>query len=452
MSDSLFEEVPGREVLSIAAFYDQVTAALDAAFPARGDLWVRGEVQKYTESRGHAYIDLIDPDETGARTPSVLNVKCWQRTWAPLKRELADSGLVLAPGMTVSIRGQVDLYKARGSLSLVLQELDVTALLGRLAKERQALLDALTAEGLLDAQRLLDLPVVPLRIGLVASPGTEGCNDFLGQLLSSGFGFEVTMARALVQGDRAPAEVAGAVAALDAMDLDVICVVRGGGSKADLATFDTATVARAIATCSTPVLTGIGHTGDESIADLVARERHITPPACGQSLVARVADYWSHVAGSASRVAQRSVEIVDARQRAYGQLRGQLTAEARSHVRGRLHEVTEVRRRLTHGPTQAIDRSRRLLVQVATRLPASASGAVARAQAQNEGRRALLSAYDPTRLLARGWSLTTSGDGSPVRSITQLDDDATIITRVLDGTITSTVTATTPATEGAPSP
>jgi len=235
VSDSLFEEVPGREVLSIAAFYDQVTAALDVAFPAHGDLWVRGEVQKCTESRGHAYIDLIDPDETGARTPSVLNVKCWQRTWAPLKRELADSGLVLAPGMTVSIRGQVDLYKARGSLSLVLQELDVTALLGRLAKERQELLDALAAEGLLDAQRRLDLPVVPLRIGLVASPGTEGCNDFLGQLLSSGFGFQVTVARALVQGDRAPAEVAGAVAALDTMDLDVICVVRGGGSKAMLA-------------------------------------------------------------------------------------------------------------------------------------------------------------------------------------------------------------------------
>lgn len=452
MSDLLFDEVSDRDVLSIAAFYDQVTTALDAAFPARGDLWVRGEVQKCTESRGHAYIDLIDPDETGARTPSVLSVKCWQRTWAPLKRELADSGLILAPGMTVSIRGQVDLYKARGSLSLILQELDVTALLGRLAQERQALLDALAAEGLLDAQRHLALPVVPLRIGLVASPGTEGCNDFLGQLRSSGFGFQVTVARALVQGERAPMEVAGALASLDAMNLDLLCVVRGGGSKADLATFDTATVARAIATCSTPVLTGIGHIGDESIADLVARERHITPTACGQSLVARVSEYWSHVAGSAGRVAQRSTAIVDAQQRSYGQLRGQLAAEARSHVRGRLHEVVAARRRLHHGPIQAIDRQRRSLEHAATRLPMAAAVAVARAQASNESRRALLSAYDPSRLLARGWSLTTAADGSPIRSVMQLNDGATIITRVLDGTISSTVTATTPATKGAPSP
>ena len=449
MAQEMLAPDAGREVLSIADFYDQVSAAIDSVFPTTRTLWVRGEVQKCTESRGHAYIDLVDPDEEGARAPSVLSVKCWQRTWAPLKRELAASGLALAPGMTVMIRGQVDLYKPRGSLSLVLSELDVTALLGRVAKERQDLIDALVSGGLLDAQRRLSIPLVPLRIGVVASPGTEGCNDFLGQLTRSGVGFHVSLVPATVQGERAPNEIARAIAELDRSSVDVICVVRGGGSKADLAAFDAAPIAWAIARCETPVLTGIGHTGDESVADLVAAERHITPTACGQAVVARVMSYLSRISTQASRIATRAATLCDERATTYSRLRVQLAAEARSHLRTRQSELRSLRLLLAQGSRAALEREREARAVQSAGLPRAATFHLERAQALNDARRALLGAYDPNRLLERGWSLTTLSDGSMVRSVSHLAPGETIITRFVDGEASSTVQTTRPREQGA---
>ena len=448
MTEGMPAAVADRQVLSITSFYELVSEAIDTVFPASRTLWVRGEVQKCTESRGHAYIDLVDPDEQGARVPSVLNVKCWQRTWSPLKRELAESGLALTPGMTVMIRGQVDLYKARGALSLVLSELDVTALLGRVAKERQDLIDALALEGLLDAQRRLSLPLVPLRIGVVASPGTEGCNDFLGQLTRSGLGFQVSLVAATVQGERAPIEVARAIAQLDHAQVDLICVVRGGGSKADLAAFDAPPIAWAIARSTTPVWTGIGHTGDESVADLVAAERHITPTACGQAVVGRVASYLSMVSTSAARIASRATALCDERAATYARLRVQLAAEARSHLRTRQGELRSLRLMLAQGSRTAIERERSARTAQAAGLPRTALVHVERSQALNDARLALLSAYDPNRLLERGWSLTTTPEGSVVRSISQLAVGETIMTRFVDGEASSTVQTTVPREQG----
>ncbi len=161
-----------------------------------------------------------------------------------------------------------------------------------MAAERARLIKALVDEDLFDRQRRLPVPSLPLRVGLVASPGTEGYNDFLGGLAGSGLAFDVTVAPTAVQGKVAPARVAAAITDLQAEPLDVIVVVRGGGSKADLAAFDPEPVARAIATSDIPVWTGIGHTGDQSVADEVANRSFITPTECGQELARLATDFW----------------------------------------------------------------------------------------------------------------------------------------------------------------
>ena len=164
-----------------------------------------------------------------------------------MKGALAKNGVVLAEGMVVVLRGTIDLYRPKGEIGFILSELDVTALLGRLAAQRAQLLRKLEGEGLLRRNAALRVAEVPLRVGLVASPGTEGYQDFLGQLTGSGFGFQVAVVPVAVQGGDAPARVARAVRALNRTECDVIVVVRGGGSKADLASFDSEVVARAIA-------------------------------------------------------------------------------------------------------------------------------------------------------------------------------------------------------------
>ena len=412
-----------QPTLSISELYDEVTDVLDAAFPRSRPIWIRGEVQKVYESSGHAYIDMVDSEAGGGRGAPVLKVKCWRSSWGPLKASLAADGIALAAGMSVVLRGRVDFYKVRAEVGFILDEVDIQSLLGRMAQERAALLAALEADGLLDANRSKVLPSVAMQIGLVGSPGTEGFNDFLGQLERSGLAFEVMVARSAVQGAQAPQEVARAIAGLEASGVDLICVVRGGGSKGDLAAFDAEPVARAIAMASVPVWTGIGHTGDESVADLVAHTRHITPTACGQAVAARALLWWQDVVESAVRIADQSRRRV---------------AEAD-------RELSALRSRLVIGPSTAIARAESSLTARSARLVPGALGVIDRAQVSLSARRRLLAAFDPSRLLERGWTMTSDDSGRVVRSVSDLDEGATIVTTLRDGRITSTVTATTKA-------
>ena len=169
-------------------------ARCSAAFPRNRQLWVRGEIQHISDHRsGHLYMDLVDPGDDGARPrPAArggvptLNVKCWRSSWAPLRHGLAKEGIELAEGMVVVLRGTLDLYRAKGEISFILAEVDVTALLGRMAAQRAQLLRKLEAEGLLGRNAALRVPEVTMHVGLIASPGTEGYQDFVGQLTGLG--------------------------------------------------------------------------------------------------------------------------------------------------------------------------------------------------------------------------------------------------------------------------
>jgi len=435
----LMREQDHLDELSIKELYDEVAATLAAAFPRSRPLWVRGEIQKISESSGHAYIDVIDSEQSGERGAPTLKVKCWRSTWGPLKASLADDGIPLAAGMTVLMRGAIDFYAPRAEVGFILAEISKEDLLGRLARARAELIEQLETEGLMRAQQRLVVPEVPLSIGLVGSPGTEGFNDFFGQLDRSGFSFSVTVARATVQGPSAPAEVAAAISGLSRSGVGLICVIRGGGSKGDLAAFDSPEVARAIATCSVPVWTGIGHTGDESVADLVANVRHITPTACGVAIVERVGEFDATVRWAAGRIAQRAAAVCEVRAAAYRTIRIQLIAGARGHVNHHRHELERRRSSLQLLPGSSLGRATSLLRSIVVRIEPLVRTHLSRAADDLAGRRQLLDAYDPVRLLERGWSITTDANGRVLRSVGEALPGATISTRLKDGSITSTV-------------
>src|SRR5665213_3501413 len=234
-------------VLEVGEFYQLLTAHLESSFGRRRPHWVRGEIAKVYE-KGHVYVDLVDAGSASSDTKRpVLNAHCWATPWAPLKRKLAAEGVTLKSGMVVSFFGYVDVYAPQGKIGFSITEIDVEGLLGDVARRRQELILRLANEGLLDRNKATTLAPVPLRVGLVASPGTEGYSDFTGQLLNSRFSFDIVLIKTLVQGEQAPAQIVGALDTLDEQSVDVICVVRGGGSKGDLAWFDDERVARAIA-------------------------------------------------------------------------------------------------------------------------------------------------------------------------------------------------------------
>jgi exodeoxyribonuclease VII large subunit len=453
----------GTDALSITEFYNRVDRALRSAFSS--ELWITGEIRTMKVlPKGHCFIDLVDPTNAQDSGAPTLNVKCWSTRWRSVRSTLDGLGVTLDAGMVVRARGKVEFYKARGTVDFILSELDTDALLGRVAAERARLIKALVDEGLFDRQRRLQVATLPLRVGLVASPDTEGYHDFLGGLRSSGMAFEVKVAPTAVQGKVAPARVATAISNLQAEPLDVIVVVRGGGSKADLAAFDQEPVARAIATSAVPVWTGIGHTGDQSVADEVANRSFITPTECGQELALLAIDYWRQVedAGAAvARMARDQVLAADrllaSRQRAVatgaraqldrhgdglghrartlrGVSRGQLdTHTLRLSARGEALTVA-ARRALRAEGEALVGRSNRLAALPGRRL-------LAEDQRADQWRR-LLGAYDYRRQLERGYSVTRDESGRVVRSVHDVGTGALLRTRVSDGELVSTVEET----------
>jgi exodeoxyribonuclease VII large subunit len=404
--------------MEVGEFYQLLTAHLEAGFGRRRPHWVRGEIAKVYE-KGHVYVDLVDAGTASSDTKRpVLNAHCWATPWAPLKRRLATEGVTLKVGMVVSFYGYVDVYAPQGKIGFSITEIDVEGLLGDVARRRQELIARLAAEGLLDVNKGTALSPVPLRIGLVASPGTEGYNDFTGQLVNSGFSFAITLVKAVVQGDAAPRQIATAIATLDEYGVDVICVVRGGGSKGDLVCFDDERVARSIAASATPVFTGIGHTGDESVADLVAHTRAITPTKLGEEVAALVARWYeANVQAPAQRVLEASSDVLEEASAYLAERRRTMIFAVRDRLRSEERHLATTRQHL-------VMQSGHVLA-AATRMLASD--------------RQLLAAYDPTRRLAQGWAVVTDSSGAVVKSLANIAAGDNVRVLVSDGTFGATV-------------
>jgi exodeoxyribonuclease VII large subunit len=413
------DTVRDEPVLEVGEFYELLTAHLESSFGRRRPHWVRGEIAKVYE-KSHVYVDLVDAGSASSDTKRpVLNAHCWATAWAPLKRRLGAEGVALKVGMVVSFFGYVDVYAPQGKIGFSITEIDVEGLLGDVARRRLELITRLREEGLLDLNKSTPLSPVPLRVGLVASPGTEGYQDFTGQLLNSRFSFEILLVRTLVQGEAAPPQIVRAVQSLNDYGVDVICIVRGGGSKGDLACFDDEGVARAIATSTTPVFTGIGHTGDESVADLVAHTRSITPTKLGEEIVGIVsAWYEASLLGPARRVLDATNDVLDEAGVFLGERRRTMIFAVRDRLRAEERHLLSTRERLVI--------QGRHLVASATQLLA--------------GHRQLLSAYDPTRRLAQGWSIVTDAHGAVVTSLRDVTLGDEVHVLVSDGSFASQVT------------
>jgi exodeoxyribonuclease VII large subunit len=399
-------------VLEVGEFYQLLTAHLEAGFGRRRPHWVRGEIAKVYE-KGHIYIDVVDAGSHSDAKRPVLNGHCWATPWGPLKRRLASEGVVLQAGMIVSFYGYVDLFAPKGQIGFSITDVDVEGLLGDVARRRQELIARLLAEGLLEKNKSIRLSPVPLRVGLVASPGTEGYSDFTGQLVNSSFSFAITLVKTLVQGENAPPQIAAAIAALDDHGVDLICVVRGGGSKGDLACFDDERVARAIALSTTPIFTGIGHTGDESVADLVAHTRAITPTKLGEEVVGLVARWYAtNVQEPSRRLLELSNDVANEATVYLGERRRTMIFAVRDRLRAEGRHLATTRERL-------VIQSRQLLTS---------------ATAMLHSNRQLLTAYDPARRLAQGWSVVTTVGGTVVKSLENIAVGDEVRIRVADGT------------------
>ncbi|CAN5526079.1 exodeoxyribonuclease VII large subunit [soil metagenome] len=398
--------------------------------------WVRGEIQGWNARGAHAYFSLADDQSD---TTSVIEVAVFAPSRNRLRPMLERHKLRLGDGIKVRIYGQLDFYAQRGQLKLVMTGIDPRFTLGDLSQQRHQVMRRLAAEGLLDVNRRRQLSPVPLRIGVVTSVGSAAWHDFEQELAASGIAFQLSVCDVRVQGERAEAMVAAAVATLGRRPLDAVVVIRGGGARNELAVFDAERIARAIVASGVPVLTGLGHETDRSVADEVAHTSFKTPTACAQALVAAVADYG------------RSCEQVFAGIR---QAAGAATATAEQAVSDRAHRIARRthaavgraeegmlsrQARLLAGAQRPATDATRHLHRLAARLAGRAPQALNTEQRHLDMLVARTRALDPVVMLARGWSITRSADGRVLRDAAEVDVDDTVVTQLAVGSVTSRV-------------
>lgn len=448
---TLFDgDVGGPPTLTVGELAARIAQLTAKAFP--NELWVEGQIRNLSRSaNGHVYFDLAEPTAAGQAPVAQVSVilRAPEKRFVNEELKRAGGAIRMEDGIEVRIRGRLRWYAPRGVLQVQMDRIDPAFTLGRLAADRERILAALVADGLLEANGRRTLPLVPLRVGLVTSRGSAAHADVEHELERSGIGFTVRLVDARTQGPDSPAQLTRALHLLAADGVDVILLVRGGGARTDLAPFDADLLARAVAAMPVPVFTGIGHEVDRSIADEVAHSAHKTPTAAAAAVVARVQDYLDRVEqcwAGARRAALASAGAASAR------------LDRRSERVGR-------------AGTRALDRHQEHLAVVAERTTARAQRALRRADAEVTARaddvvrrarrdlatadRALdalaarVDAHDPQRALARGWTITTTADGRPVRTRADVAAGDELVTRVVDGTVRSTVRTMT-SSEDAP--
>ncbi len=392
-----------REVtdsLSVRELCDVVSAAVSGAFST--EVWVRGTISGLKRhSSGTVYFDLVDDsDELGSATAAVMSVALFEKDKMRVNnilKKVAASGVRMADGMEILIRGAVRYYPRSGRVQLKMSLIDPSYTVGKMEIAKALLLAELKAEGLLQSNKVLPLNLVPLNIALVTSANSAAEADFVNEVVSSGFPFRIHLFDTRVQGDGAVGSLTSSMRAISQSTelIDVVAIVRGGGARADLVAFDHGDVARAIARCHVPVIIGVGHDIDRSVCDEVAHTTTKTPTACASHIVSHVDRFVSRIDNASQRLA---------------------------HL-GRMHLKVEHNR----------------LDSIAARITASPSNVFTRETHRLDNARVRARALDPALALARGWSITRTADGSPVRSAADISPGTEVITILSDGQIRSTV-------------
>ncbi|MEA3020143.1 MAG: exodeoxyribonuclease large subunit [Actinomycetota bacterium] len=409
---ALFEQEKTYGVGELSA---RITRALASAFPA--EVWVRGEVDglKPPNRAGHQYFSLCE--KNNRRGPvSTLSITLLERDRKRIERELEQRpDFRMRDGLEIRVRARVQMMFGR--LSLLVSAIDPEHTLGRLAVDRERVRQSLVADGLLDANKRVHLPLVPLHLGLVTADGSAACEDVLAELRTSGIGFRVSIADAQVQGANADLSILRALHRLAEVKPEVILIVRGGGARTDLATFDSERLARVIAAQKVPVLSGIGHEIDTSIVDDVAHATFKTPTATAAFVVDRVRSALQRAEAAWAGVSRAGGDAVAA-------------ADAR---------VVSRAGRLVGLATSATWRASERLDTRAARVRGLARSGLRDAGGRVDVIAARTEAADPARLLARGWSLTRTTDGRLVRSVADATTGTSLVTTLADGEVRSTV-------------
>lgn len=369
---------------------DALTTELNSTY------WVRAEIASLSV-RGHCYMEVVEKANNHS-IAAKMRATCWQHTYNLLAPYFeAETGQALSVGMQVLLEVEVSFHAVYG-MSLNIVGIDPRFTIGDLAKQRQATIQQLKNDGVMDMQRNLPLPSLLKRIAVISSNDAAGYGDFCHQLKNNnnGLHFHVQLFPALMQGEQSPASIIQSLQQIadDMNSWDLVVIVRGGGATTDLRNFDNYELASHCAQFPLPIIAGIGHTRDISIVDMVVHTSVKTPTAAAEWIVGRMV-----------------VQV---------------------------ERINELNERLKNAVKQSIFRQQQRLGNLLQSLRFITQQRLYKQRIQLDVWQKTIQIHSPERIYRMGYSLTTM-NGKVVKSIHDVKKGQYIQTHTADGTIESIV-------------
>ncbi len=302
-----------KELLTLSQLNHMVRETIEEQFPY--PLWVVAELSEIKiNASGHCYMELIekkpDSDQPTAKARAVI----WAYTFRMLKPYFeTTAGRPLAPGLKILVQAEVSFHEIYG-FSLNIKDIDPSYTIGEMALKRKEIIERLQREGILEMNKHLPFPLVPQNIAIISSETAAGFQDFVHQLTHNPYGyrFNFVLFPAIMQGAEAEGTLVEALEHIYEKEnkFDVVVIIRGGGSQADLGSFDNYRIAQHITQFPLPVITGIGHEKDETVTDLVAYANLKTPTAVAEFILDRVRNFEERVTTTMDQICQQTEEKI----------------------------------------------------------------------------------------------------------------------------------------------
>jgi exodeoxyribonuclease VII large subunit len=392
---------------------------------------------------GHAYFDLVekDPDDP-ARYIAKIGCAFFKNSllsWRTKLRREGFSSFQLTDGLEVKLRAGVDLYVKEGRYQLIVSEVDAGYSLGAMARKRQQTIDELKKRGLFENNRRLEMSDCPLKIGLITSLGSAAYNDFMSVLNSSGYAFKLYIFDAYMQGEHTPRDVFNGIKALEQKNLDAIAIVRGGGAKTDLYYFDDIRICEAIARCRLPVLTGIGHEIDLSVADMVSYMHFVTPTDTARFLVSGLDDFQQRIVEALSALESSSRSSLEKENGGLKMLAYRTSVSASKMTKAVDAAINAAAGRLGMAAARVSALAGNRLAIIEHSVKPAILATISKADSKLSEYESMLFIMDPSSTLKRGFSITMNPEGRPLMDSAVIQNGDRLKTVLYKGSLTSIV-------------
>ena len=405
-------------------------------------VWVHGVISQIAEKPSGVYLSIADFNDGDVKPKATLALYCYTSKFDSILGKISNLSqpFTLKQDLKVNFLVRAELYIPYGKLQAQILDIDPVYTIGELALTKSAILKRLAIDGLLEKNKQLELAEVPLRVGLITGENTAAFKDFTTRLETSPFAFEVTTVYAKMQGNETEESVIAALEQLKAFpELDVVCIVRGGGAKTDLTFFDSEALCRAVANYPLPVFTGIGHEIDRSILDEVAYLSCITPTDCAKRLVERVTDSWNKMLETMSSIANGARDLLTENNKRLGTTGNQLHQKVIGLIQEEKAKHTFIATSIKKDSAFCIKSEHERLDRNKEGLKQGSRKILDLVKSQFELVSEKVKNADPKTTLAKGYSLTLDANGKFIRKTTQIKSGDTIKTRLADGEILSIV-------------